>query len=306
MVRLYSENTRIDGKVVIITGANAGIGYETTLELAKRGAKIYMACRDFERCEKARLEIIKQSDNQNIFNRTLDLASLKSIREFVKQYVTQKNRFYFLRLIFYFYFRFLEEETRLDILINNAGLMKTKRELTEDGFEAVLGVNHMGPFLLTNLLLERLKESAPSRILLVSSDLHKIGHIKRDDLNSEKSFCELSSYSQSKLANNLFVRELSKRLHGTGVTVNSIHPGIVGTEFLRDHPCLKPMKFFSKTPLEGAQTSIFCAIDPSIENVTGKYFADMRVACEANRAKDDEVAEWLWKTSEEWTQAGLL
>lgn len=209
----YKKTNRIDGKVVIITGCNTGIGKQTALELARRGGKIYMACRDPIKCEDARLEIIEKTKNENIFNRTLDLNSLESVRTFANN--------------------FLNEESKLDILINNAGVMATPKTLTKDGYEMQLGVNHLGHFLLTNLLLDTLKKSAPSRIVVVSSAIYIFGSINKVDLNSEKMYSKVGAYSQSKLANILFTKELAKRLEGTNVTVNCCHPGVVKTELGR-------------------------------------------------------------------------
>lgn len=277
----------MDGKVVIITGANAGIGKETALDLAKRGAKVYMACRDYKRCEAARLEIVNQSGNQNVFNRTLDLGSLTSIRNFAR--------------------RFLAEESRLDVLVNNAGLMGPRR-VTEDGFEMLMGVNHMGHFLLTNLLLYLLKQSSPSRIVVVSSVAHRIGKLKKDDLNSEQSYKEFSAYAQSKLANLLFVRALAKRLKGTGVTVNAVHPGAVKTEISKDSSkflaiLLAPLfLLFIKNAKLGAQTQIKLTVDPDLERTTGQYFSNCRLDKASKNAQSDEDAEWLWHESCRWTQ----
>jgi NAD(P)-dependent dehydrogenase (short-subunit alcohol dehydrogenase family) len=231
-------------------------------------------------------------------------------------------------LLIHLELRFHEEQDQLDILINNAGVMVCPKSLTKDGFEMQLGVNHLGHFLLTNLLLDLLKvtlsfiyqkqriffiyllffqASAPSRIVVVSSMAHKRGQIKKNDLMSEKSYEKIASYCQSKLANILFTRYLAKMLSDTGVTVNALHPGLVNTELMR-HVHLffviitKPLIWiFYKTPKNGAQTQIKVSIDPELEEVTGKYFAD---CCEKEpepQAKDDEMAEWLWKESERLT-----
>uniref|UniRef100_A0A1B0GM47 Short-chain dehydrogenase n=1 Tax=Phlebotomus papatasi TaxID=29031 RepID=A0A1B0GM47_PHLPP len=252
------DDILMENKVVVITGANTGIGKETALDLAKRGAKIYMACRDKNRGEEARMEVIEKSGNPNIYFRQLDLASLTSVRSFAQAF---KN-----------------EESRLDVLLNNAGVMMIPKCHTEDGFEMQIGVNHMGHFLLTNLLLDLLKKSAPSRIINVSSLAHINGQINKEDLNSEKSYNRITAYSQSKLANILFTRELAKRLEGTRVTVNALHPGAVNTELMRHIPKFltfigRPfLKLFFKTPRSGAQTQIRLAVDPVLEDVTGKYF----------------------------------
>ncbi|XP_037935648.1 retinol dehydrogenase 12 [Teleopsis dalmanni] len=284
----YRKANRIDGKVVIITGCNTGIGKETALELAQRGAKIYMACRDSARCEAARLEIIQRTQNQQVYNRTLDLASLASVRQFAEN--------------------FLAEEPRLDILINNAGLMATPRKLTADGFEQQFGVNHLGHFLLTNLLLERIKASAPSRIIVVSSAAHLLGRIYKNDINSEKSYSKfLGAYCQSKLANILFTRKLAEMLKDTKVTVNALHPGVVRTELTRytneNSTCVWALiRAFVRLRLRdakaGAQTTLCLALDPDLENKTGGYYEDCKPHFLPPWAKNKETAEWLWKESE--------
>lgn len=282
----YRKPNRIDGKVVIVTGCNTGIGKETAMELARRGARLYMACRDAARCEAARLEIIERTQNPNVFNRTLDLASLSSVRQFAE--------------------RFLAEEQRLDILVNNAGVMATPRKLTADGFEQQLGINHLGHFLLTNLLLDRLKSSAPSRIVVVSSAAYIFGRINQQDLMSEKSYSKFfGAYAQSKLANILFTRKLAEILNGTNVTVNCLHPGIVRTELMRYNTCPKTwnviktfINVFVRSPKAGAQTSIFLSLDPKLECKTaGFYYNALRFPV-LPKASDKEMADWLWQESE--------
>uniref|UniRef100_U5EU75 NADP-retinol dehydrogenase n=1 Tax=Corethrella appendiculata TaxID=1370023 RepID=U5EU75_9DIPT len=287
----FTKNVQADGKVVIITGANCGIGKETARYLANKGAHVYMACRDMVKCEEARKEIVLESKNRFVYCRECDLASFSSIRDFVKQ--------------------FKSEQKRLDILINNAGVMRCPRSLTKEGIELQLGVNHMGHFLLTNLFLDTLKTSAPSRIVVVSSLAHTRGEINVKDLNSSNSYDEAAAYNQSKLANVLFTRQLAKKLEGTGVTVNALHPGVVDTELMRHMGIfnsffsgifVKPFVWpFLKTPIAGAQTTIMLALDPDLEKVTGKYFADCELKDVADQAKDDKVAQWLWAVSEKWT-----
>ncbi|CAD7011955.1 unnamed protein product [Ceratitis capitata] len=288
----YKKNTMINGKVVIVTGANSGIGAETALGLAKRGGKIYMACRDMKKCEKVRQRIISETKNKEIYALKLDLASLKSIREFVREF---KSR-----------------EDHLDILINNAGVMGCPRTLTEDGFEMQIGINHMGHFLLTNLLLDWLQKSPPSRIVVVASLAHGRGEIKKDDLNSELDYDNRGAYAQSKLANVLFTRELARRLAGTGVTVNALHPGVVATDIVRDAgTSFKSFVFYiilnyvawplTKTIKNGAQTTLYAALDLDLVEVTGKYFSDCKLKDVSKQAQDDQLAAWLWDTSVEWT-----
>uniref|UniRef100_A0A3P9B8I7 Retinol dehydrogenase 13 n=1 Tax=Maylandia zebra TaxID=106582 RepID=A0A3P9B8I7_9CICH len=185
----------INEKTVVITGANTGIGKETARELARRGGRIIMGCRDMEKCEAAAKEIRGKTLNPHIYARRLDLASMKSIREFAE--------------------RIKQEEPHVDILINNAGVMRCPQWKTEDGFDMQFGVNHLGHFLLTNLLLDKLKESAPSRVINLASLAHIVGKLDFEDLNWEKKkFDTKQAYCQSKLANVLFTRELAKRLQG--------------------------------------------------------------------------------------------
>ncbi|XP_059223835.1 retinol dehydrogenase 13-like [Stomoxys calcitrans] len=282
----YRKTNRIDGKVVIVTGSNTGIGKEIALELAKRGGRVYLACRDFQKCEKARQEIIQLTGNKNIFNRTLDLASLQSVREFAA--------------------KFNQEENRLDILINNAGIMATPRKLTVDGYEQQFAVNHLGHFLLTNLLLDKLKASAPSRIVVLSSLAHIFGRIQKEDINSEKSYNPFTAYGQSKLANILFTRKLAKMLKDSNaqVDVNCLHPGSVQSELTRNNILLKVgsalgSKLVLRSTKGGAQTALYLALDPELEGVSGGYYDRMTRPRIAKKARDDEMADWLWKKSEE-------
>lgn len=287
----YKKRTRCDGKVVLITGANTGIGKETARDLLKRGAKVYIACRSLEKANEAKKQLVDETGYPDVYVRQLDLSSLKSVREFAK--------------------KFLEEEPRLDILINNAGVMACPKALTEDGFEQQLGTNHLGHFLLTNLLLDRLKSSAPSRIVNLSSLAHRYGSINRQDLNSERSYNQVTAYCQSKLANVLFTKELARRLEGTGVTTYAVHPGTVNTELLRytgtvffllEYKFIQPIvRLAFKTPRSGAQTSLYTALDPSLVHESGKYYADCRPQKPSKAAMDKNTAEWLWSMSEKMT-----
>ncbi|XP_013911736.1 PREDICTED: LOW QUALITY PROTEIN: retinol dehydrogenase 14-like [Thamnophis sirtalis] len=263
----------MEGKTAIITGANSGLGRATAAELLRQGARVIMACRDCGRAEEAARELRAEVGlcsrgggecRGELVVHELDLASLRSVRSFCQQV--------------------LQEEPRLDVLINNAGIFQCPYMKTEDGFEMQFGVNHLGHFLLTNLLLSLLKSSAPSRIVVVSSKLYKHGEINFDDLNSELSYNKSFAYSRSKLANILFTRELARRIQNTGVTVNVLHPGIVRTNLGRyvHIPLLAKPLFnlvswaFFKSPSEGAQTIVYLSTSPEVEGVSGKYFATAR------------------------------
>lgn len=204
---------RMDNKTVIITGGNTGIGKETALGLAVRGARIILACRDRSRGEAAVKDIKERSGNNEVIFKQLDLASLKSVRQFSET--------------------ILQEESNIDVLINNAGVMFPPYTLTEDGFELQFGVNHLGHFLLTHLLLDRIKDSAPSRILNISSHGHYMGSLDFEDMMWSKHYQAQKAYFRSKVANVMFTRELAKRLGETNVTVYAIHPGSVNTELSR-------------------------------------------------------------------------
>ncbi|KAH8373051.1 hypothetical protein KR009_011199 [Drosophila setifemur] len=290
----FFAETDENGKVVIVTGANTGIGKETVRELARRGATVYMACRNMKKCEEAK--IVFETKNQLVYCRQCDLASQESIRHFVDA--------------------FKLEQEELHILINNAGVMRCPRYLTIDGIELQLGVNHMGHFLLTNLLLDHLKKTAPSRIVNVSSLAHTRGEINTGDLNSEKSYDESKAYAQSKLANIMFTRELARRLEGTKVTANALHPGVVDTKIIRHMGFfnnflaglfVKPLFWpFVKTPKNGAQTSLYVALDPELQKVSGQYFSDCKLKEISSAACDLQTAKWLWAVSEKWTQTTII
>lgn len=281
----------LNGKVAVVTGANTGIGYEVAKGLAARGAKVYLACRDKDRCAEAREDIFLATENKNIHCRYCDLASLESVKRFVR--------------------RLQKDEEKVDILVNNAGIMWGPREITEEGFEKQLGVNHLGHFLLTNLLIDKLKSGAPSRVVNVASTAHLKGTINVQDLNSANKYTESGAYQQSKLANVLFTRELAKRLQGTGVTTNAVHPGIVDSDITRHTGSitkmlmflLKPFVWpFIKSPHQGAQAVLHVALHPELNETTGQYFNLREIAEPCKEALNDQLALWLWLTSEKWTK----
>lgn len=275
------------GKTVIITGGNTGIGLATAKELARRGADVILTSRDDAKGEAAKAEI-EASVGRSVRLERLDLASFTSIRAFAE--------------------RILETTPRIDVLINNAGLILDTHQRTEEGFEAMFGINHLGHFLLTDLLLDRLRASAPSRIVVLASDAHyraKSG-LDFDDLMSERgTFRGFDVYAKSKLANVMFTRALARRLEDTGITVNAAHPGVVATEFAgkEDTPGIIGVFFglirpFLRTPEKGAATSVYLASSSEVEGVTGRYFADCRQKPPSRPARDDQATERLWEVSE--------
>jgi len=274
----------LSAKVAIVTGATSGIGKETARVLAHQGAHVILGCRDVKNAELVAQELIKVTKNSKVEVIPLDLASLASVRSFAE--------------------RFKATKLPLHILIDNAGVMATPKSLTTDGFELQFGVNHLGHFLLTNLLLEQLRESAPARVVVVSSYLHKNGHINFDDIMSEKSYERWEAYDQSKLANILFARELNRRLAGTGLTVNAVHPGVIPTDLARNINPMAPFLFkyiaapFMRTIPQGAATSVYVAVNPALANVGGKYFGDCQEETPAAEALNDQVAQRLWDLSE--------
>jgi NAD(P)-dependent dehydrogenase (short-subunit alcohol dehydrogenase family) len=280
------------GKTVLITGGNTGLGLETAVALARFGADVTITSRDAKRGDDARKEIIDRAgvDGESVEVMALDLASTDSIRSFAAA--------------------FLDGHPRLDVLVNNAGLILSERSQTDDGFETTFGVNHLGHVLLTELLVDRLKASAPARIVVVASEAHKFAPdgLKFDDLQCEGHFFSYRVYGRSKLANIYFAKALAKRLDGSGVTVNAIHPGSVATRFARDGDTsfitaastfvARP---FSRTPEEGARTQVWAAIAPDLADVSGAYLVSSKRADKrlSRAARNDEAAERLWTVSRE-------
>jgi len=278
-------NSDMTGKVCIVTGASAGIGKETVIGLARLGATIIMLCRDRDRGEAARREIKpKKSGNEKIELMICDLGSQNSIRQFASEF---KHR-----------------HDRLDVLINNAGVLLRERSLTEDGIETTFAINHLGYFLLTNLLLDLLKQSAPSRIVNVASAAHKYGKLNIAAWVTGDDYSAFGAYANSKLANVLFTYELARRLEGTNVTANCLHPGAVGTNLFRGLPKLLRAAIALVTigPERGARTSIYLASSPEVEGVSGKYFARRQPESSSPASYDEQAARRLWEVSEELTK----
>lgn len=270
------------GKTCLITGATSGIGRVAALEIARRGAKLTLVGRDRARSEATVRDIRAQSGNGEVDFLLADLSSQQSIRELARE--------------------FLARGQPLHVLVNNAGVFELRRSLTADGIETVFAVNHLGYFLLTNLLLERLKESAPARIVNVASDAHSWGTIDFDDLGGERSYRSMRIYGRSKLANILFTYELARRLEGTGVTVNCLHPGAVATRLGAQNGAIARfliglLRPFMRSPEAGAETVIQLAASPEVSGITGKYFIDCREARSSKKSCDAAVARRLWEVS---------
>lgn len=271
-------------KTVIITGANTGIGKATALGLAGKGYHVIMACRSKEKGEKAQSEIIAKTQNTTVDLLLLDLSSQDSIREFVKKV----NSTY----------------PTIEILINNAGVSIREPKQTEQGIEWTFAVNHLGPFLLTNLLLNTLKKSSPSRIITVASSVERQAKLNLRDVNLKYTWNGYLAYANSKLCNIYFTYELSKRLMGTHVTANCLGPGLVNSDFFRNYaklpwPFKIIKKLIGKTPEEGAETSLFLALSPEVEGVSGKYFENCREKKSSSASYNPEIAAALWDISME-------
>ena len=267
--------------IAIVTGANSGMGKATVAALADKGYETIMLCRDSKRGSAAYEELMAENAERKIKLMLCDLGNYSSIRSFVEEF----KRLY----------------GNLDLLINNAGFISLDRQLTDEGIERQFGINHIGHFLLTELLLWQMKEGA--RIVIVASGGHKAGKIHFDDINLTKGFNVIKAYGQSKLANVLYARELSARVEDRGITVNCCHPGAVATNIgiSRDTGFGKTitgmLRPFFLTPAEGAKTALFLATDSSVQNVSGEYFYKCKIAKSSKASKDMEAAKRLYDLS---------
>lgn len=270
-------------KTCLITGANSGIGKEAAIQLAKMGAHIVIVCRTSEKGEAAASEIQSKSGNGSVEFLVADLSSQASIRNLVLEFTRKHNR--------------------LDVLLNNAGIAPKRRQLSADGIEMTFAVNHLGYFQLANQLLDSLRAAAPSRIVNVSSDAHRSGVLDFDNLQAEKKFSTWGVYSLSKLLNLMFTFELARKLQGTGVSANALHPGFVSTSIFRDTPALLKMavRVFALSVEKGAETSVYLASSPEVEGISGKYFVKKKEANPAAKALDAQAAQRLWSISEQLT-----
>ncbi len=271
-------------KICLITGGTNGIGKSTALALARMGATVVIVGRDAEKTAQVVEEIRAASGNKNVDSLLADLSSQTEIRRLANE--------------------FMGKYSQLHVLLNNAGAVFMQRQLSVDGIEMTFALNHLAYFLLTHLLLDTIKASAPARIINVASDAHSGGKIEFDNLQGERAFSP-RAYSDSKLANILFTTELSRGLEGSGVTVNALHPGFVSTGFGKNNPgfLMKIIRaatpLFARSPEKGAATSIYLASSPEVEKITGKYFYDSKVTRTASQATDMAVAKKLWDVSAE-------
>ena len=272
---------KIEGKVVLVTGATNGIGLVTARELSRLGGHVTIISRNAEKCVSV-ADAIKAETGNLVEYIQADLSTLAGIRKAAAT--------------------FLKFQKQLHILVNNAGGFFIKRTVTPDGFESTFALNHLNYFLLTTLLLDQLKASAPTRVINVASGSHVGARISFNDLQGEKRYGGFRAYGQSKLANVLFTYELARRLEGTGVTVNALHPGYVDTGIPLSSGFLGKVaklsaSIFAQKPEKGAQTTIFLALSPDVEGVTGKYFVDCKPIASSPESYDKSVAERLWQVS---------
>jgi NAD(P)-dependent dehydrogenase (short-subunit alcohol dehydrogenase family) len=277
------------GKTVVVTGGNSGIGFETAAALASMGARVLVTARNADKGRAAVSAIAQRLGAEGQVQLVVfDLADLASVRRGAAE--------------------ILEQAPHLDVLVNNAGLVLTERAETVDGYEATFATNHLGPFLLTNLLLDRITGSAPSRIVNVASTAHSAARrgMTFDDLQSEKQYRGMRVYGQSKLANILFTLELARRLEGRGVAANSLHPGTVRSGYGGDGDARGFLAFgikiaspFFLSPAKGARTSVYLASSPDVEGVSGQYFVKCKPKQPSRWAQDPEAARRLWRVSEE-------
>lgn len=283
---MASASGLMTGKTVLVTGATSGIGAVTARALAERGATVVLVGRDHERCTATARRIQQETKTSSIEFLVGDMSSQRDIRRLADEFRARHDR--------------------LDVLVNNAGAMFWRREETIDGLERTFALNHLGYFLLTNLLLDPLKASAPARVVSVASEAHRGAQIDFDDLQAKRSYNATRAYGQSKLANVLFTYELARRLSGTGVTANALHPGFVASNFAKNNGgivalAMSVLHRFAISPERGAQTSIYLATSPEVEGVTGKYFNNQKAVPSSKESYDDAVAKRLWDVSLELT-----
>jgi retinol dehydrogenase 14 len=283
---LDNSNGGMGGTTVLITGGTSGIGNATAVAMAAMGANVVVVGRNQERGGAAVEEIKAQSHNESVELMLADLSVQAEVRRLAEE--------------------FLERYDRLDVLVNNAGLVQSKRTETPDGIETTLAINHLAPFLLTNLLLGCLEQSAPSRVITVSSEAQRWGTMDFEDMQSRRKYRGFPVYGMTKLANIMFTYELAERLDGTDVSANCLHPGSVGTNFGQNNRgamalFFRTFKPFMRSPEQGADTLIWLASSPEVDGVSGKYFSDRKEIEAKKVAYDPAARRRLWEISEELT-----
>ena len=280
-------SSEMKGKRVVVTGASRGIGRETALAIGRMGADISLVVRDEARANTVAEEVRALGAEVDVF--VADLSSMADIRRMAEG--------------------LLEKHDRIDVLVNNAGALLMDRQVTKDGYEATFATNHLGYFLLTELLLDAVKKAPAGRIVNVASDAHHRGTIDFGDLMSEKGYAGWRAYGASKLANILFTSELARRIEGTGVTANSLHPGVIASGFALNNKGIvgtlwKLMSPFLMSSENGAKTTVFLATDASVAQVSGKYFSKCKQKTPSREARDASVATRLWEVSEKLVRVG--
>ena len=287
-----SDLPRIDGRTVLITGGNSGIGKEAAISLTRLGARVVITARDLAKGALAVEEIARRGDSRPELVQ-LDLADLDAVHRCADEV--------------------LDRFPELRVLVCNAGLTLSRRAETVQGFEYLFGVNHLGHFLLVERLRQRLIDSAPARIIVVSSDMHRIAYrgLAFDDLQTSRGYVSYDAYGKTKLANILFVRELARQLQGTGVTANAVHPGLVKTNFGGEGDTRITQQFvrmiprpLARTASEGADTIVYLAAADEVADLTGGYYLDRRPTTPSRQARDDEAASRLWAVSEDMLATG--
>lgn len=284
---MTQQGQRLQGKICMVTGATGGIGEITARELARQGAQVVIVGRNRDKCVATVNQIKQQTGNAQIEFMLADLASQSEIHQLAAT--------------------FKQQYKRLDVLINNAGALFMTRQETVDGIEMTFALNHLSYFLLTHLLLDVLKSSAPARIINVASDAHQGSVIDFDDLQGRKKYRGFTAYGRSKLANIMFTYELARRLAGTGVTANTLHPGFVASNFATNNGWFydkifrQLAKLIAISPEAGARTSVYLASSPDVEGVTGKYFVKQKAVSSSPVSYDEAAAKRLWQVSAELT-----
>lgn len=275
-------------KLCVVTGANSGIGKETGRAFAEQKAYVVMICRNEQRAQQARQELVDDTGHSGIEIMLADLAIQHDVREVADQ--------------------ISEKFEKVDILVNNAGIIADQHEETIDGIEKTLAINHLAPFLLTNLLLDDLKKSSDARVVNVASEVHRVGAtaFDIDDLQLKKNYSPMKAYGVSKLCNIMFTHEFAKRSADTSIITNSLHPGIVSTQLAEEASWMMKLfyfigKPFMRSPKSGAQTSIYLATSDEVKSTGGKYFRNKKEASPASIAYDDEITEQLWQKSKKLT-----